>query len=160
MTVTEQRVSDDEPDPQIDQVGLNGSQEYARPGVRSGRNAEVGQGAPATWGARFGALLVDWILCVLVSTFFGDPRRDAWLPVLVLIVEYTFFLGFFDQTPGMRLTGVRCVSVADGAPIGVPRALLRGVLLSLFVPALIVDERRRGLHDRAAGSIVVTRAPV
>ena len=36
-----------------------------------------------------------------------------------------------------------------------PRALLRGVLLALVVPALIMDEHRRGLHDRLAGSVIV-----
>jgi hypothetical protein len=30
------------------------------------------------------------------------------------------------------------------------------VLLSLVIPALIMDSDRRGLHDRAAGSIMVS----
>ena len=60
------------------------------------------------------------------------------------------------MTPGMRLTRIRCVRFADGGIIGVPRALLRGVLLALVVPALIMDANLRGLHDRAAGSIVVS----
>ena len=110
---------------------------------------------PATLGARFGALIVDWILCVLVSLLFANPRTEGWPPVVVLIVEYGFFLGLFGQTPGMWLTRIRCVRVDAEAPVGIPRALLRGVLLCLVVPALIMDERRRGLHDRAAGSIVL-----
>jgi uncharacterized RDD family membrane protein YckC len=59
----------------------------------------------------------------------------------------------------MWLTRIRCVSVATGRPIGAPRAALRGLLLSLLVPALIMDGQRRGLHDRAAGSIVVQAPP-
>ena len=47
------------------------------------------------------------------------------------------------------MTRIRCVSWADGGRIGMPRALLRGVLLALVVPALIMDGDRRGLHDRA-----------
>ena len=49
------------------------------------------------------------------------------------------------------------VSVVSGQGRGIPRALLRGFLLALVIPALIMDRERRGLHDRAAGSIVVGR---
>ncbi|MFC0004314.1 RDD family protein [Micromonospora siamensis] len=113
---------------------------------------------PPTLGRRFGALIIDWVLCLLVSNFFADPVRDGWAPVLVLVLEYGFFLGLFAQTPGMYITRVRCVAWADGGRIGVIRALLRGVLLALVIPALIMDEHRRGLHDRLTGS-VITDAP-
>ncbi|HEX5597055.1 MAG TPA: RDD family protein [Micromonosporaceae bacterium] len=107
---------------------------------------------------RFGALMIDWVLCLLVANLFGDPLRDGWPPVVVLIIEYGLFIGLFAQTPGMRLTRLNCVSYADGRPIGVVRALLRGMLLALVVPALIMDAQRRGLHDLAAGSMVVVAA--
>jgi len=103
--------------------------------------------------------VIDWVLCLLVANFFGDPVRDGWAPVAVLIVEYGLFIGLFAQTPGMRVTKLRCVSYADGGRLGILRALLRGVLLALVVPALIMDGQRRGLHDRAAGSMVVATAP-
>lgn len=105
---------------------------------------------------RFGALVLDWLLCVLVSGIFANPTRDAWAPVVVLIAEYGFFLGLFGETPGMWFTKLRCVGIADGRPVGIPRALLRGALLALVVPALIMDQDRRGLHDRAAGTVVVS----
>jgi uncharacterized RDD family membrane protein YckC len=114
---------------------------------------------PPSLSRRFGALVVDWVLCLLVSNFFGDPVRDGWPPVVVLIAEYGFFIGLFAQTPGMWLTRLRCVSYADGGRIGVIRALVRGVLLCLVVPPLIMDGLRRGLHDRAVGSIVVPATP-
>jgi len=110
---------------------------------------------PAPLVRRFGALVLDWILCLLISGLFADPLRDGWPPVFVLIVEYGFFLGLFGQTPGMWVSRIRCLGVASGLPVGIPRALLRGVLLALVVPALIMDHDRRGLHDRAAGTIVV-----
>nr|WP_255421135.1 MULTISPECIES: RDD family protein [Micromonospora] len=109
---------------------------------------------PPTLGRRFGALVIDWVLCLLISRIFADPTRDGWAPVLVLILEYGFFLGLFAQTPGMYVTRIRCLSWADGGRIGLPRALLRGVLLALVVPALIMDGHRRGLHDRLAGSVI------
>jgi uncharacterized RDD family membrane protein YckC len=94
-----------------------------------------------------------------VSTAFADPRSSGWPPVAVLIVEYTVFIGLFGQTPGMAVARLRCVSVTDRGAIGIPRAFLRGVLLALLIPAVIMDERGRGLHDKAAGSIVVAASP-
>ena len=124
-------------------------------GPAAGRAAE-----PPSLARRFGALVADWVLCLLVSNFFGDPLRDGWPPVLVLIAEYGFFIGLFTQTPGMWVTKIRCVSYGTGRPIGLFRAALRGALLCLVVPALIMDDRRRGLHDRAVGSVVVPAASV
>ncbi|WP_442933494.1 RDD family protein [Micromonospora sp. CPCC 206060] len=113
------------------------------------------QFVPASLGRRFGALLIDWVLCLLVSNLFADPVRDGWAPVVVLVFEYALFIGLFAQTPGMFVTRIRCLAWADGGRIGVIRALLRGVLLALVVPALLMDEQRRGLHDRLVGSVVV-----
>src|SRR5262245_5259699 len=113
------------------------------------------QWQPASIARRFGALVVDWLLCLLIARLFSDPLRQGWAPVVVLIAEYGFFLGLFTQTPGMRLTKIRCVGFATGRPIGVPRALLRGFLLALVIPAVITDGDRRGLHDRAVGSVVI-----
>lgn len=104
---------------------------------------------------RFGALLIDWILCLLLAGFYADPKIVAWPPVVLLIVEYAIFLGFFAQTPGMRVMKLRCVDVSDGGSIGVLRGALRGFLLALLIPGLIMDDKRRGLHDKAARSVIV-----
>ena len=111
----------------------------------------------ADFGRRFGALLIDWALCLLVAAFYADPRVVAWPPVLVLIVLDTVCIGLFGKTPGMALAGIRCISIADGGAIGLGRAFVRAVLLALLIPALVVDDARRGWHDRAAGSVVVNK---
>ncbi|GIG90196.1 RDD family protein [Plantactinospora endophytica] len=105
---------------------------------------------------RFVALSIDWVLCLLATNLYADPIADSWAPVLTLVVVYGFFIGLFAQTPGMWVCRLRCVAYADGGRIGVLRALLRGALLGLVIPALIMDNRSRGLHDRAAGSIMVS----
>lgn len=114
---------------------------------------------PASLARRFGGLLVDWIACVLVSGTFSHPLTQGWPPVVVLIAEYGFFIGLFGQTPGMFVTRIRCVAFVDGrplpAPIGIVRALLRVLLLCLFVPALIMDNNQRGVHDRLSDSVVI-----
>jgi uncharacterized RDD family membrane protein YckC len=112
--------------------------------------------APAPLLRRFAALMIDWILCLLITGLFGNTLSQPWLPVIILIAEYGFFIGLFGMTPGMRVASIRCVRFTDGQPIGIPLALLRGALLALLVPALIMDGNLRGLHDRAAGSIVVS----
>jgi uncharacterized RDD family membrane protein YckC len=123
----------------------------AKPGPAEG----VGQPALASLSRRFGALLLDWIMCLLLAGWFGRHIGNPWTSA-VLVVEYAFFIGLFTQTPGMWVARVRCVSVVTGGPIGVPRAALRGLLLALVIPALIMDTRTwRGLHDRAAGSVMV-----
>jgi uncharacterized RDD family membrane protein YckC len=112
---------------------------------------------PANFGRRFGALLIDWALCLVVAGLYADPRVSAWPPVLVLIVLDTVGIGLFGQTPGMALAGVRCISIIDGGAIGLARAFVRAILLALLIPAVIMDGDRRGLHDRAAGSLVIRR---
>jgi hypothetical protein len=105
---------------------------------------------------RFAALFVDWILCLLLSGLFvGNLWTATWEPPAILIAEYALFIGVFGQTVGMRLTRIRCVDVSDGGPIGIPRAALRGLLLCLVIPGLIMDRERRGLHDKAARSVIV-----
>lgn len=104
---------------------------------------------------RFAALVVDWILCVLLSGFLGPIGQGAW-PSLILVVEYAFFVGLFGQTPGMRAARIRCAPLTGTGVLGVPRALLRGLLLALVIPPLIMDKQQRGLHDRAVGSVMIS----
>ncbi|BFU46167.1 hypothetical protein KRMM14A1004_44040 [Krasilnikovia sp. MM14-A1004] len=111
----------------------------------------------APFGRRLGALMIDWAICLVVAAFYADPRIVAWPPVLVLIVLNAVGIGLFGQTPGMALAGLRCVAVRDGGAIGPIGGLARGVLLALLVPAVIMDGDRRGLHDRAAGSVVIRK---
>ena len=109
---------------------------------------------PATIGERFLALLIDWILCLLLAVaVMPRPYGNLWASAF-LVVEYAFFVGLFAQTPGMRVAKIRCLRL-DGQRLGVYRALIRGALLALVVPALIMDSDRRGLHDRAADSVMV-----
>jgi uncharacterized RDD family membrane protein YckC len=104
-------------------------------------------------GRRLSALVIDWMLCLFASGLLGGATRP-WVAPTILVIEYGFFIGFFAQTPGMFVARIRCVEHRTGAPIGILRSLLRGLLLALLVPALIMDRAQRGLHDRAAGSVI------
>ncbi len=117
--------------------------------------AATGPGSVASFGRRLVALAVDAVLSVLVASLFTRPDAPRLWSAIVLVGVYTFFVGFFGQTPGMRLLGIACVRVADGCRLGLGRAALRALLLQALVPAVIVDRDGRGWHDRAAGSVVV-----
>ena len=114
---------------------------------------------PAPFGRRVLALLVDGALSVLAAGMFARPQ--LWSSA-VFIAQATFFLGLFAETLGMRILGLRCVredsltaDAPNGLRIGLPRAFLRAVLLSLVLPAVVMDKRGRGYHDKWTGSIVV-----
>lgn len=114
----------------------------------------------ASISRRFTALFVDWIPCVLIGSLVaGSYTHQSWQAPAILILEYGLFVGLFAQTLGMRLLRIRCVRVDTGGPIGIPRALLRGLLLSLLIPAVVINSEGRGLHDRAVGSIVLENPP-
>jgi uncharacterized RDD family membrane protein YckC len=70
------------------------------------------------------------------------------------------------QTPGNRLLHIRVCDADDGATLSEGRAFLRLVFLVLaalplfagFLPILL-DDRRRGVHDMLAGTVVVGTDP-
>jgi uncharacterized RDD family membrane protein YckC len=113
----------------------------------------------ASFGRRLGALAIDWAICTLVASLLVDDlRANPWPQLIVFVVAHAFFVGLFGQTIGMFVARIRCVSVIDGGAIGIPRGLVRAVLLGLFIPAVINDGDGRGLHDRAAKSVMVSLA--
>jgi uncharacterized RDD family membrane protein YckC len=110
----------------------------------------------ASFGRRLGALMIDWALCTVVASLLvEDLRANPWPQLAIFVVVHAFFVGLFGQTPGMALAKIRAISIADGGAIGLPRAIVRALLLALVIPAMISDGSGRGLHDRAAKSIVV-----
>ncbi len=94
--------------------------------------------------------------------------------VIVLVwVVFAVALGASGATPGKAAVGLRAVHLGTGTPIGVGRALLRGLVLGLAtIPTFgiglatlawtaVMDpgHRRRGWHDHLARSIVVDVRP-
>jgi len=126
------------------------------PGERLGL-PEEGSGSVAGFGRRIGAIVVDWLICTWAITQ-GLLRIDSvtmpWVPLLVLALEYLLLVGTMGMTFGMRLFGIRVATLGGGAPGFVP-VLARTFLLCLAVPALVWDRDQRGLHDRAANTVVV-----
>jgi uncharacterized RDD family membrane protein YckC len=130
-----------------------------------GRGLELpatGPGSAAGLGARLLAYVVDSVASALIAALFVpdavDPRRGL-LTLVVFVLLYLVLGSLTGQTLGMRLVGLRMQRVAAPQdPPGLLPMLVRTALLVLLVPAVVLDRDRRGLHDRAAG-VVVVRVP-
>jgi len=94
-----------------------------------------------------------------LGTFAKVLAAAAWAAAIA-----GYFVTFWvtvGQTPGMRMMDLR-VSTAEHEPPGVARSIVRVVGLALaiipffagFLPVL-VDDRRRGLHDFMASTVVL-----
>ena len=102
-------------------------------------------------GRRFGALFVDWILCAFIASALLHSQYWA----LAIFGAETYILtALTGTTIGKRLFGLR-VARLDGRPVGLGWGLVRTLLLLAVVPPLVYDRDRRGLHDKAANTIVV-----
>ena len=127
---------------------------------------------------RAAALALDLLLALVVAVTLGatlaliaslvGELRPAWLvgaltAVWWLLVSGSYFVLFWataGQTPAMRLMHVQVLD-RRGEPPGLLRSIVRfcGLLLAIvplfagFLPVLF-DERRRGLPDYLAGTVV------
>ncbi|RII17117.1 RDD family protein [Streptomyces sp. YIM 130001] len=116
-----------------------------------------GPGSIAPLGRRFGAIAVDWALCMLIAYGLfarGDQQAMGNWALGVFFVLAVLTVGTVGFTPGKRLLGLRVVA-EDGGRLGIGRVLVRSVLLCLAIPALIWDRDTRGLHDRLARAVQV-----
>lgn len=115
------------------------------------------------------ALLVGGVVAIAASFFDLPQDLRTVLAAAGVVAGALWAVGYFvafwstsGETPGDRLMRIRVQDEQTGGPVPVARALGRlaalflGVLL-LFVGVLwiLVDDRRRGLHDRLAGTVVV-----
>ena len=115
-----------------------------------------------------GLFVVGAALLGLVRSLAGDLGSDLVVAGVVSggwgLTMVGYFAGFWaltGQTPGMRLMHVR-VAARDGRAPSFGRAFVRlvGLILAIiplfagFLPALI-DDRRRGLADFLAGTVVL-----
>ena len=128
-------------------------------------------------GALIDGLLISMVVVIpLLLRFIDLDNVQAALPAPVILGLFLFGALYtivptavWGQTPGKIAVGTRVVVEADGSLPGWRRAVLRwalpgvvgrlpyvGLGVSLAVMASLGwDPRRRGLHDRLAGTIVI-----
>lgn len=141
-----------------------------------------GAGSMAGLGRRVVGLAVDWGLASLISAaFFG---RDEWATLAIFGLSTAVLVSTLGTTIGHRVAGIQVSRLVDvtspgeerparpdsgpttpraGAPRPTPPppglvlGVVRTVLLCLVIPAVVWDGSGRGLHDVAAGTVVVRR---
>lgn len=119
----------------------------------------TGSGSVGSFGRRLVALLIDWLLCQLVTVALlnvpvGSTGAKAFVPLGVFAAMSVVLLSTVGTTIGMRVMGLRVGSLGR-ATLSPVQVVVRTALLCLVIPAAIWDRDGRGLHDRAAGTIVV-----
>lgn len=124
--------------------------DLGHPGERLGL-PERGRGATAGFGHRLLAFAVDAVLCDLVALLLFQSLAYT---TPVFFVEVFLLTALTGCSAGQRICRLRVVRL-DGRPVGFGWALVRTVLLCLLIPALIMDRDTRGLHDRAANTVVL-----
>lgn len=135
--------------------------EYA--GQRLGM-PESGPGSIGTFGVRLVGLVIDWVIALLIARgLFGVPlpfttppaTGDQSMIILgVFAVMNLLLIGTIGTTIGHRVMGLRVQHISGGRAT-LLQAAVRTVLLCIVVPAVVWDRDGRGLHDKAAGTVIV-----
>jgi uncharacterized RDD family membrane protein YckC len=128
----------------------------AYPGQRFGL-PQSGPRSVAGVARRLGSLMIDWVMAALIAlAVLGDKNQASvqYLTLAIFAGEIWLLTALTGFTVGKRLLGMR-VARLDGQPVGFSRSLIRTVLFLLVVPALVLDADLRGLHDKAAGTVVI-----
>lgn len=113
-----------------------------------------------SWGRRLIALIIDWAVALFSAAaltgaaWAGPDAANPFVTLGIFVVEVALLTGLLGYSIGKRLAGLR-VENSHGRPIGLLRALLRTALLALVIPAVVINDGGRGLHDVAAGSRIV-----
>lgn len=116
---------------------------------------ESGPGSVASLASRAGALVIDALLAALVAGLFTAPELPKNWSLLSWFLITVVAVSFFGFTPGMGALGIRAVRMDGATMIGPVRAIPRTILVGLIIPALLMNQDGRGLHDRLTGTIVL-----
>lgn len=125
--------------------------EVGYPGERLGL-PEAGRGSVAGFGRRLLAFVVDVVLSDLVALLLF--QQVAYWNAVIFFAEVYLLTALMGASAGHRICGIRVVRL-DNRPVGFLWALVRTVLLCLIIPALLWDRDSRGMHDRAADTVIV-----
>ena len=142
----------------------SGSQDQASndyPGHRLGLPQD-GPRSLARMGRRIAALFVDWMIAyglaaLAMSVGIGTMATLSTAVLIVWLVLGAVSLRLFGFTPGQFALGLLVVPVDGRQHVGFGRALVRGVLIAVVIPALITDSDLRGLQDKVTFTAVVRR---
>jgi uncharacterized RDD family membrane protein YckC len=136
------------------------SDTQAYPGERLGL-PEDGPRSVASWGRRLAALFLDWVPSLLVANLISQSMglsrdQSAFVPLAVFWFETAFFVAITGASFGQLALQLR-VARLDGRAVPLLQSMLRSFLVCLVIPPLVFNRDSRGLHDLAAGTVVIRR---
>lgn len=121
-----------------------------------------GPGSIARFGRRVAALCVDWLLsyglaALAMTLGLVDLAALSTAVPVIWIVLGAISVRLFGFTTGQLAFGLQVAAVDGREHVGIARALVRGLLVFLVIPALFTDSDLRGLQDLATKTAVVRR---
>ncbi|PZS38423.1 MAG: RDD family protein [Pseudonocardiales bacterium] len=111
-----------------------------------------GPGSAAGLGRRILAIVIDWLPCSVAAQLL--TKNPAFSALALFAAITVLSIAVAGRTVGHAVAGLR-VGLLDGRRAGFGAAVIRTVLLCLLIPPVVYDVDGRGLHDRAAGTIVL-----
>jgi len=127
--------------------------------TRSIQLPESGPGSAGGLGRRTAALFIDWFACLAIAALLSGgltSDRARLLTMVVFYGEVSLFTWLQGSSFGQRILGV-VVAPVGRERLSLYRVLVRTGLLCLVIPAVVMQPNGRGLHDLAAGSVVIRR---
>jgi uncharacterized RDD family membrane protein YckC len=121
------------------------------PGKRLGL-PKHGPGSTGGFGARILALVIDWLPCSIAAQLL--TKNPAFSALVLFAAVTVLSVGIAGRTVGHAVAGLR-VALLDGRRAGFTAAVIRTMLLCLVIPPVVYNTDGRGLHDRAAGTIIL-----
>ncbi len=123
------------------------------PGERLGL-PEDGPRSVGRVGRRLLAICIDWALASLPAyLLIGGPQAMWWHSLIFMLMQIVF-VPTIGGSLGHRLVGLQVVPIAGGW-VGIWRPIVRAVLVTLVIPALVWDSDQRGFHDKIAGTVLI-----
>lgn len=141
-------------------VGSTGEGDY--PGERIGL-PRTGPGSLASWGSRVSALIIDWVISTVVAVLLFGSRVitgqgwTSWMTLSTFFVESAVLCVLAGGSAGQLICRIAVVRVVGDRPLDLGRSVLRAAMVCVVLPAVVIGTDRRGLHDLAAGTAVVSR---
>ncbi len=120
----------------------------------------------ATFGRRLVAVVLDWLLCQVIAyavlgVEWGATGWDSFGPLAIFALENVLLVSTLGATVGHRVLGLQVRALGSSgdqevaAAPGLVAGTIRTALLCLVIPAVLPDSDNRGVHDRAARTVIV-----
>lgn len=130
--------------------------EQPHPGARLGL-PRSGPGSVATVGPRVLAFAVDSALAnVLAFVVLGEQGPVGLYVLGGFAVHVWLGTAALGGSIGHQVAGLAVIRL-DGVRVGLWHSLIRTLLACLLIPAAVWDRDQRGLHDKAAQTMLVRK---